>query len=105
MCRRCGEKVITEKVKDGLSWANTVRNAWGNYITNNEAANYKARERADKCCNCEFKKENVLLKAIPDITFPCIAGTYCNKCGCPLSAKVRSTLDKNKNNKCPINKW
>jgi hypothetical protein len=56
---------------------------WKNYVFKSEHAEKVAKARASICSTCEHN-----------------AGKRCGKCGCVLSAKVRSM-----NSKCPINKW
>ena len=92
-------KPVTEnKVVETVRWAATIITAWGNYITNNQAANIKASQRAEICINCVYRVKNSLLSPIRD-EIKSIEGYECNKCGCPLSAKLRS------NGNCPLNSW
>jgi hypothetical protein len=56
---------------------------WKNYMFKSEHAEKVARARAAICAKC-----------------PEVKGMTCGKCGCILSAKVRSMKSK-----CPIDKW
>lgn len=80
---------------NNIKWAYNVINAWGNFIINNEEANIRAKKRANICKDCVFIKEHPLLNIIKDNEIPEISGKYCKDCGCPLSAKTRSTTECN----------
>ncbi len=72
-----------------------IVNGWSNYLkdkTINE-------NRLSQCINCEFAIDKNYLIFVKD-DFKEIEGKVCNKCDCPLSAKLRSD-----NEKCPLNKW
>lgn len=59
-----------------------------------------AKARANHCTGCNYAKIGTWEKLINDDDIIEIQGMKCQKCGCPLSAKLRSI-----NEKCPINKW
>ncbi|RYD77135.1 MAG: hypothetical protein EOP55_09965 [Sphingobacteriales bacterium] len=75
-----------------------ILSGWKNYLDNTEIVESVAVERAGICANCPHAKQGRMLAFIKD-TIKEIEGTYCNKCGCPLSPKVRS------NDTCPTGKW
>lgn len=75
-----------------------ILNGWANFITKPEVVEEKAKERAAICAACPYAKQGKLLTFVKD-TLSEVQGAYCEKCGCPLSAKVRSV------DICPIGKW
>jgi hypothetical protein len=80
-------------------WVKNVLNGWGNYINGSETINELARDRAKKCSTCIHLVTESLLRKLPD-AITTIQGKKCNKCGCPLSSKLRSL-----NEHCPIKLW
>lgn len=77
-----------------------IVNGWKNYIVDDPTSNELALERGLHCSDCEFKTFGKMLVMFKDYSMNDIEGFYCKKCGCPLSAKLRS-----ERSKCPINKW
>lgn len=75
-----------------------ILDGWENFIDKSEVVENVAKERALKCSQCPELKHGKLLAFIKD-ELTQIQGCYCNKCKCPLSAKIRS------NDKCPLGKW
>ena len=75
-----------------------ILSGWKNYLSKSEVTEATARQRAKACITCPYAKQGKLLTFIKD-TLKEVQGAYCAKCGCPLSAKVRS------NDICPENKW
>jgi len=71
---------------------------WKNFLGKTEVTEAHAKQRATICAACPNAKQGRLLAFIKD-SLTEVEGAYCNKCKCPLSAKVRS------NDVCPINKW
>lgn len=59
-----------------------------------------ATQRASICSKCPFAQKTGLYSVIIDNKTKSIQGYMCTKCGCNLSAKVRSIDDR-----CPIKKW
>lgn len=78
--------------------AMNIINGWKNLFWNLETE--LAKQRADHCTKCEFAKMGTWNKIIADSKIIEIEGLKCTKCGCPLSAKLRS-----KKEICPIKKW
>ena len=76
----------------------SILSGWKNFIAKSEVAESKARKRAEICSACPNAKKGKLLAFIKD-NLQEIEGYYCDECGCPLSAKLRS------NEICPLNKW
>lgn len=72
-----------------------IINGWGNYFNDIEIPKNKLSE----CMICEFAITKKYLTFVKD-SFKEIEGKVCDKCKCPLSAKLRS-----ENEKCPIDKW
>ena len=70
---------------------------WSNYI--NDITEPYAIDRAKICGGCEFNKHGKLLIFVKDAIKE-IEGNYCDKCKCPLSAKIRS-----QNEKCDLDLW
>jgi len=75
-----------------------ILNGWKNYLDKSQITESLARQRAIVCAACPHAKQGRLLAFIKD-SLTEVEGAYCNKCKCPLSAKVRST------DVCPLNKW
>ena len=75
-----------------------ILTGWKNFINKSEVTEAIAKQRAQICSACQHARRGKLLTFIKD-TLTEIEGAYCRKCGCPLSAKVRSS------DICPIHKW
>lgn len=75
-----------------------ILRGWKNYLDKSEVVESIAKERAAICAVCPLAKQGKILTFVKD-NLKEIEGAYCDDCGCPLSAKIRS------NDKCPINKW
>lgn len=75
-----------------------ILSGWKNFINKSEVTESLAKQRAQVCSACPNARQGKVLAFIKD-TLTEIKGAYCQKCGCPLSAKVRS------NDICPIHKW
>lgn len=56
--------------------------------------------RAEICAGCPFAVKTGVYSMIVDKRTKQIQGMKCDKCGCNLSAKVRSA-----NDTCPLGKW
>jgi hypothetical protein len=59
-----------------------------------------AKRRAEICASCPFAVETGIYSVVADKRTTQIQGMKCGKCGCNLSAKVRSVKDY-----CPEGKW
>jgi hypothetical protein len=59
-----------------------------------------ATQRAEICSKCPFAQKTGMYSMIIDNKTKSIQGYQCTKCGCNLSAKVRSIEDR-----CPLRKW
>ena len=75
-----------------------IINGWKNYFLKSHVSDEVAVKRAQVCAGCPYAKKGRILSFLKD-ELQEIEGVYCTKCGCPLSAKVRST------DICPIHKW
>ena len=75
-----------------------ILSGWKNFLDKSEVVETVAKERAAICAACPHAKHGKLLAFIKD-TLKEVQGSYCEECGCPLSAKVRS------NDICPKQKW
>jgi ribosomal protein L37E len=62
-----------------------IISGWTNLVFHSPEAEKLANERAKICGRCQYNKFSI-----------------CSQCGCPLSAKTRST---SATNKCPMGKW
>lgn len=76
----------------------TILTGWRNFIDKSEVIEETAKQRAAVCALCPHAKQGKLLTFIKD-SIQEVEGAYCDQCGCPLSAKVRS------NDICPKSKW
>ena len=72
---------------------------WLNYIFENEDVNQSAKEKAKVCFDCPEKVKGTYEKVMPDYSLVEVEGFKCNKCGCPLSTKLRSE------DNCPLGKF
>ena len=76
-----------------------ILNGWRNYFVENEVTEKIANQRAEICARCPFAVEKKLLIFVKD-DLKEIEGMACERCHCPLSAKIRST-----NETCPEELW
>ena len=76
-----------------------VVSGWKNYLQRTDVSDSVAMFRATICSGCEHMKHGAVLAWIAD-DLKEIQGNYCDLCKCPLSAKIRQSVDK-----CKINKW
>ena len=67
-----------------------IVDAWITSFNPDKEERELAEKRYSICNTCEFNKKNL------------IGVETCNKCGCPLSKKVFTSLDYTT---CPIGKW
>ena len=77
-----------------------ILNGWKNYLIEDPVIEEVAEKRASVCKICTHLKKGKFTSMLKDYKLHEIEGHYCDKCKCPLSAKVRS-----QNEKCPIDKW
>lgn len=77
-----------------------ILDGWSKVIAKNPETEVVAKKRAKICAECPFAQTRKLLYFVPDKGLQNIEGAACDKCGCPLSAKVRS-----KDESCPLGKW
>lgn len=78
-----------------------IKDGWKNYIFKLKDQEEMATIRAKICAGCEHANPKFIFQAfMPDKTLKDIEGLGCDKCRCPLSAKVRSPLTN-----CPEDKW
>lgn len=74
---------------------------WANLAFPSERVEKIAMQRAEICAKCPFA---VMMNGTHTITVDGkstnVRGMKCDKCGCPLSAKIRALEDR-----CPIGKW
>ena len=75
-----------------------ILSGWKNYLDKTDVTEAVAQQRAAVCSVCPQARQGRLLVFVKD-SLKEIQGAYCNACGCPLSAKVRS------NDICPKHKW
>ncbi|KGO88091.1 hypothetical protein Q765_03285 [Flavobacterium rivuli WB 3.3-2 = DSM 21788] len=75
-----------------------ILTGWKNYISKSDVVESVAKERAAICAVCPHAKQGKIIAFIKD-TLQEVQGAYCDACGCPLSAKIRSTEI------CPNSKW
>jgi len=75
-----------------------IIDGWEDYLSNKTTPQTKAR--AQVCITCKHAVTGFFERFMPDETLQEVQGLKCNKCNCPLSAKLRSP-----NEKCPLKKW
>ena len=76
-----------------------ITEGWYILLFKNEKVEKLAKERADICFDCEYKKKGKVLVFLKK-DYKHINTHYCDLCKCPLSAKIRSV-----DSKCEINLW
>jgi len=78
---------------------NNILNGWHNLLIKDKVVEKVAEARAEICVKCPFAVHKTLLIFVKD-DFKEIEGMACQRCSCPLSAKLRSV-----NEKCPEGLW
>ncbi len=76
-----------------------IINGWENYIFKSKKVEAIAQKRAELCVKCPFFAEG-FISVFEDGDFKEVQGMKCDRCQCPISAKIRSI-----NEKCPENLW
>ena len=79
---------------------NNILNGWSNFMKRSEVTELVAVSRATFCIDCPEAKYSKTIKALVKDDLKDIEGFVCNKCKCPLSAKLRS-----ENETCPLKHW
>lgn len=82
-----------------------IAHGWYNYINSSPSVQLLAEDRIKECDDCPERGEmSFVAAAIISLVGPGVHESrplyQCNKCGCPLSAKVMSP-----ESKCPLGKW
>lgn len=72
---------------------------WTAYISRPDVPDDIATQRAEICSKCDEAEESTALAWIKD-ELKEIESHVCNVCHCPLSAKIRQSVDV-----CPLGKW
>lgn len=75
-----------------------IAQGWLSYLVG--SADEQEQERAKICSTCPEAKVGAFEQMLPDFSLVEVKGLKCKACGCPLSAKIRSTEDT-----CPLGKW
>jgi hypothetical protein len=89
-----------------LNTLSAIISGWKNFTFESPKHEELAKVRAEICAACphanpEYKFKKYIPEAVSKSEkIKIIEGLGCDKCGCPLSAKVRQTIDS-----CPIEKW
>jgi hypothetical protein len=78
---------------------NHIYNGWKNYVFESPEIEQMAKYRAEKCAACPFMIEMRSMK-VRENNLLNRKSYKCKKCGCPLSAKLRSKYDH-----CPVGRW
>jgi hypothetical protein len=76
-----------------------ILNGWYHLAIKDETTEKEAERRAEICARCPFAVSKTLLIFVKD-DLKEIEGMACERCSCPLSAKIRST-----NETCPEKLW
>lgn len=91
---------IKTKNRPDIKLTNIV-SGWVNLFIEDAVVEEIAMHRANICAKCPFAElSGGVYSVVIDNKTTHIQGMKCTKCGCPLSAKVRSRADK-----CPIGLW
>ena len=91
--------VISRKGKPDIVLQNII-DGWANLTFPDKQVEVLAKGRAAICAECPFAIAGGVHTVAVDGKVTSIRGMKCGKCGCPLSAKVRSP-----NDSCPENRW
>lgn len=97
--QRLSTTKITRKDKPDIVLKNIVA-GFAHLIHNDPEVEAIAKNRAAICATCPFAEKFGLYSIVVDNKTKQIQGMKCGKCGCNLSAKVRSMEDQ-----CPLGKW
>lgn len=81
-----------------MSKLTSIISGWSKYIIG-KMPKY-ARNRADKCAECDFAVKSAFEIILKDKELKEVEGLSCDKCNCPIVTKIRS-----KEESCPIGKW
>jgi len=76
-----------------------ILEGWSNLLSKDATTERVAEARAEICGRCPFAVEKKILIFVKD-DFKEIEGMACERCNCPLSAKIRATKET-----CPENLW
>lgn len=90
---------IVRKGKPDIVLSNIVE-GFGNLTFPDKNTELLAHSRAAICASCPFAVKTGIYSIVADNRTKQIQGMKCDRCGCNLSAKVRS-----KNDSCPEGKW
>lgn len=90
---------IARKDKPDIVLKNIVA-GFSHLIGDDKEVEQLATQRAEICASCPFAEKFGLYSVVIDNRTKHIQGMKCGKCGCNLSAKVRSVGDQ-----CPLGKW
>jgi hypothetical protein len=82
-----------------LNFRNIV-DGFSNLAFPSEEVEKLAKSRAEICAACPFAVKTGVYSVVVDNRTKQIQGMKCDRCGCNLSAKVRSV-----NDTCPLGKW
>ena len=98
------DKLFFKSTKIDYNKKNKLSNiiaGWTNLAFPSVEVEQLARKRAEVCASCPFSQYvGGIHTVVVDNKTQNIRGMKCLKCGCPLSAKVRSPHDS-----CPIGNW
>jgi hypothetical protein len=83
-----------------ISKLKSILNGWKNYTRKEPEIEKMAKERAEKCAHCQHAVYGTYEKLMRDYSLKKVQGMKCDKCGCPLSTKLRSKIEN-----CPIGLW
>lgn len=87
-----------------MSKAQEILDGWAHYMNIKSMTTVEEKvaiDRANVCGSCPFAvKSDILEILLPDGNKKEIEGKKCEKCGCPLSTKVRSITSQ-----CPLKLW
>ena len=86
--------------KPDLILSNII-DGWTNLMIPNQVSENLAMVRAKICSECPHAiMDTAVHTIVVDNKTKNIRGLRCDECGCPLSAKIRSSADR-----CPLGKW
>ena len=88
-----------KRPKTSIKLKNIV-DGFSNLAFPNPEVEQLAIKRAEICAGCPFAVKTGIYSMVVDNRTKSIQGMKCSKCGCNLSAKVRSTDDS-----CPLGRW
>jgi len=98
---RCGRNSVqydTFCILESMNYK-AILSGWEAFMNKSEVTEKLAKERAVICSGCEHAVKSKLVGLMGDDIVE-VQGYKCSVCSCPLSAKIRQSIEP-----CPVGKW